>query len=357
MSTGEPDPLVSHPRTRQIRSMQTTENPSIHLHDPGDLIAAVPHILGYLPTESVVVCGHGGPSGKQIKVCARTDLPPPEVYWTLAEQLKTLLVRSNSTMVTVVVVAAGDEGPDQLPHVGLIQAITRAFASIDVRVDHALWTPEIVKGRTWWCYGRPQCGGRLPDPTASELAAVNAAEGSITHASRAELRAYFEPRDPRAVARLADRIVEALQQQPGEAYAMRIVDDVFADLEEDIVVLDDDRVVDLAVALTHTRVRDFCLAPERLAMGPKLEEMWTQLTRETPAPYRAEPACMLAVTAFVQGNGVIAGVALEIAKESNPNHTIADMLRLAMDSGLAPKDLMRAIKNALNEHKSQEPPD
>jgi hypothetical protein len=186
---------------------------------------------------------------------------------------------------------------------------------------------------------------------------VSAAEGSITHASRAELRASFEPGDPRAVAMLADRIVEALQQQPDEAYAMRIVDDVFADLEEDMVVLDDDRVVDLAVALTHTTARDFCLAPERLAIGPKLEEMWTQLTRETPVPYRAEPACMLAVTAFVHGNGVIAGVALEIAKESNPHHAIADMLRLAMDYGLAPKDLMRAIKNGLNEYTLQKPPD
>jgi hypothetical protein len=337
--------------------MQTTQHSSIHLRDPGDLIAAVPHILGYRPAESVVVCGHGGPSGKQIKVCARTDLPPPEVYWGLAEQLKTLLLRSNSTMVTVVVVTAEGEGPDQLPHVGLIQAITRVFASIDVRVDHALWIPEITTGTTWWCYGRPQCGGRLPDPTVSELAAVNAVEGSITHASRAELRACFEPGDAKAVARRTDRIVEALQQQPSEAYAMRIVDDVFADLEESVVVLDDDRVVDLAVALTHTRARDFCLAPERLAIGPKLEEMWTELIRETPVPYRAEPACMLAVTSFVHGNGVIAGVALEIAKESNPQHAIADMLRLAMDYGLAPKDLMRAVKNGLNEHTLLGPPE
>ncbi|MFD1046123.1 DUF4192 domain-containing protein [Kibdelosporangium lantanae] len=257
----------------------------------------------------------------------------------------------------MVVVAAEGEGPDQLPHAGLINAITTVFSSIDVRVDHALWTSQIAKGTAWWCYDRPQCGGRLPDPTISELAAYNAAEGAITHTSRAELRACFEPADPGAVARRTDRIAEALHHQPGEAYAMRIVDDVFADLEESVVVLDEDRVVDLAVALTHTRARDFCLASERLAIGPKLEEMWTTMIRETPTPYRAEPACMLAVTSFVHGNGVVAGIALEIAKESNPHHAIADMLRLAMDSGLAPKDLMKAIKNGLNAHTLLEPSD
>ena len=49
---------------------------------------------------------------------------------------------------------------------------------------------------------------------------------------------------------------------------MRIVDDVFADLEESVVVLDEDRVVDLAVALTHTTWADWKMRhPDTLVLS------------------------------------------------------------------------------------------
>jgi hypothetical protein len=110
-----------------------------------------------------------------------------------------------------------------------------------------------------------------------------------------------------------------------------------------MVTLDDDRIVDLAVALTHMRVRDGCLRPEIVQLGQPLEQFWTDLTRVLPIPYRAEAACLLAFTAFLRGDGAKAGVALDAAMEADPEHRAAHLLRYSMDWGLPPESVAEAI--------------
>lgn len=329
--------------------MQATQHTDIRLRDPGELIAAVPHILGYRPAESVVVCVHSGDKGRQITVCARTDLPPPEHHWNVAEQLKLLMLRSKAEMVTVIIVGKAAESPPPLPHLPFVQAIASVFSTAGVMINHALWIPEITQGVDWRCYDAiTQCRGHLPDPNGTELAAATAVDGIVTYANRADLRRSLEPTNPRQVKRRKRRIRTALDQHPDEGHAMKLVDDVFADLAEGKFVLDEDRVVDLAVALSHRAVRDACLRPERLTMGPDVEEMWSDLTREMPSPYRAEPACLLAMCAFIRGNGVLAGIAIEVAQEAVPDHKIAQTLRMSMDLGMPPKHLIDGLADTFD---------
>jgi hypothetical protein len=78
--------------------------------------------------------------------------------------------------------------------------------------------------------------------------------------------------------------------------------------------------------------------------------LWTALVRATPAPECAEPACLLAITAYLRGDGVLAGIALERAEAAHPGHVLATLLRTALLTGMPPEHLeevtIRAAKAA-----------
>ena len=50
--------------------------PQVRLSSPADVLAAVPHLLGFHPVRSLVVIGAGGPRGR-IRLGFRYDLPDP----------------------------------------------------------------------------------------------------------------------------------------------------------------------------------------------------------------------------------------------------------------------------------------
>ncbi|MET0135836.1 MAG: DUF4192 domain-containing protein [Kibdelosporangium sp.] len=328
--------------------MTTTERTRIKLRDPGDLIAAVPYLLGFRPEESLVLAAHTGPSGEDVQLCVRADLPDPANYGTLAEQLKLPVLRANAVAVTVVVVCAGE--PEPLPHQELADILAAVFGAAGVALSHALWTTAIEEGAPWWCYDDLECNGQVPDPTASELAVVSAANGVVTYGSRAELRNILEPADPQPVRRRAMLMADALRVRLSEQHAYKLIANLASDVRAGTLELDDDRVVNLAVALTHIRVRDHCLCDATTVPGRAMEQAWMELTRAMPRPYRAEPASLLAVLAFLRGDGALAGVALEAALEAQPRHMIAYLLRQSMDLGLPPAEVAAAIASGAREH-------
>jgi len=73
--------------------------------------------------------------------------------------------------------------------------------------------------------------------------------------------------------------------------------------------LSDNDVIRLSRALADHRVRDTCLDFDELPDVAATERLWTALARATPAPERAEPACLLAFSAYARGDGVLAGIA------------------------------------------------
>src|SRR5207244_9093276 len=48
----------------------------VRLSSPADVLAAVPHLLGFHPAKSLVVIGAGGPRGR-LRLGFRYDLPDP----------------------------------------------------------------------------------------------------------------------------------------------------------------------------------------------------------------------------------------------------------------------------------------
>jgi len=105
-------------------------------------------------------------------------------------------------------------------------------------------------------------------------------------------------------------------------------------------------VARLAWGLRDADLRDRALT---LALGesaPGAEVVWTELTRRAPAPLDAAPATLLAVSAWLRGDGALANVALDRALDSEPGYTLAGLLRTALDACLPPAVVRQVIREA-----------
>jgi hypothetical protein len=119
------------------------------------------------------------------------------------------------------------------------------------------------------------------------------------------------------------------------------------------VGLDDRAIVRLANALSHTEVREACLALALTSRADRAEHLWTALARAAPGATVADPSALAAVHAYLRGEGTLAGIAVDNALAAQPDHCLALTVRRAMDSGVRPHQfrvmLTQSILSALTE--------
>jgi hypothetical protein len=112
-----------------------------------------------------------------------------------------------------------------------------------------------------------------------------------------------------------------------------------------------DRLTDAEVArvlwgLRDGEVRDRALG---LALGNEpaaAEQLWTECTRRAPAPLDAAPATLLAVCAWLRGDGAMANVALTRALASEPGYGLARLLADALAACVTPSELRAMLTEA-----------
>lgn len=319
----------------------------IRLSDPAELIAAVPHLLGFHPHDSVVLLAlHGKRLGLTLRADLVDDVPAP----LLAEQLLAPILRQRPTGVALIVIG-GDLTPDgDPPHRALVDVLDDMLTSAGLPLVHAAWTAQIVRGAPWHCYDDPQCGGTVSDPAASPLAAATVAAGAVTFSSRDEMVALLDGEDPAALQRRAALLDAADADHPmspklrGQRLAQLAALHRAAVAGD--VVLSDSVVAEVASALCDHRVRDACLPWCTGSGAVAAERLWLALVRATPAPERAEPAALLALVAYLRGDGALAGVALDAALQACPQHSLSGLLRAALDGGLPPEVLRTVAADA-----------
>jgi hypothetical protein len=172
-----------------------SSRPVVRLTSPGDIVAAVPSLCGFVPTESLVVLSLRGPR-RRLGLTVRVDLPPPEppgdrppgpvleLLDALAERL-----RGDGATASALVVLSAHRRPR------LVQAYVEAAAVCGTAVDEAL---HVADGR-WTSYTceEPCCppdGSPVPGPPEL-LAAESALDGRCVLGSRAELVAALAAAD------------------------------------------------------------------------------------------------------------------------------------------------------------------
>ena len=77
--------------------------------------------------------------------------------------------------------------------------------------------------------------------------------------------------------------------------------------------------------------------------APAAEILWTECTRRAPAPLDVAPATLLAVSAWLRGDGAMANVALTRALAGEPTYALARLLAQALAECVPPAELRAMI--------------
>jgi hypothetical protein len=313
--------------------------------DPAELVASIPALLGFYPTDSLVVIGLLDAATAEVPVVLRADPPSPDDLDEALQYLMLPLAQHEVSSVALVIVA--DE-TDPAWHALLLECVSQLQA-VGITVVQQLWTHTIEAGGHWWCGQGPACGGVLGDPATTPAAALVASAGWPMFARREDIAAPLTADRVSVLTRRASMLA-AQQQSPAPATVesgRMLLDRVGSALDAvdpdgvSVTVTDID-VVELAVALADHRVRDACLHMVQLPDQLRAEHLWTALTRATPAPHRAEPASLAAFLAYSRGNSVLAGIALNLAEAADPDHKLSGLLRGALTIGLKPARIAAA---------------
>ncbi|MCP3801652.1 DUF4192 domain-containing protein [Allokutzneria sp. A3M-2-11 16] len=339
----------------------TTPDGVSRLRDVADLVAAVPHLIGFHPTDSLVlICLAERDDSVRVGLALRVDLPAEQDRQAVAAQLLAPVLGHRATEVIAVVLCPAEPRPwpAELPHAGLIAELDEAFGSAGVPIRHAVWAESIVDGAAWRCYDEADCCGLLPDPADNPIAAATALAGNVTFASRAEMRAVLDPDPPDALERRT-ALIDALLDNSGgvtppgfdgPAEALRLLHATITAAAEQPLRLSDEDVARLAMALADRRVRDACLATVLGDLADEAERVWLALTRAVPGPERAEPAVLLAYASYLRGDGSLAGMALEVVEAADGSHRLGRLLRTALDHGMPPDELAILALDGAAEH-------
>lgn len=335
----------------------------VRLSGPQDLVASLPSMLGFVPEESlVVVAMHRRGGGGRVGGMARVDLvaatDPADRALVAAVRRGLERAAPDSLVVVVVADAEPDGGP---PHATLVERLRESFGELGVPVTGAVWVRRVAEGAPWCCYDDCGCTGTLPDPTGTLVAAETAVTGRVTYASRAEVEAALAPEAASGGRRRRDLVDEAHRAAltdralTGLAAARRDLDAVrhaAAELGRG-VVLAEEEIARLAVALCDVRVRDVCLgfaAGHDDAVDPDhAEALWRLLVRAVPAPEVAEPATLLAFASMDRGGGATLTVALDRAVRAGPGHRLSRLLATIVASGIEPEAVRELVVDAAAE--------
>jgi hypothetical protein len=326
----------------------------VRVRDQGELIAGLPALIGFHPHGSLVLVSMGGESGKRVGLTLRVDLPPPEHEVEIGDvAVPGLLLDDPAGAVVVIVAGRGDPphagpagasppGGAGLPHRRLAEHVGGALAERGVEVHAVLWAESTTAGSPWRCYDSCGCSGLVPDAGSSAVLAAAVAGGQVVRSDRAALERLVAPADDERIGRREELLVQAVERELAgepELPDLAPVLTAIADAQAGRLELDDERVVQLAIALTAPAVRDAALLRCAGPDGAGAEQLWAALARETPDPEAAEPAALLAVSALLRGDGALANVALDRAERAWPGHNLTGLLRRATQAGVRPAEV------------------
>lgn len=307
-----------------------------------DVLAVIPHILGYVPDDCLVVLGVDAAS--RLRLAFRFDLPSPsdpDSAAAIADHAIGMLTREHMGVAVVV-----GYGPGHL-----VTPLADAFQTTAAGAGMRLRDLVRVEYSRYWSYlcREPSCcppEGTQFDPAAHSAAQALASPARPVLASRDALAATIAPlTGPQAKAMTeatlrAERAGLRLITTGGSAAVDR---QGLTAVRSAIHVYRDGGTITpaighawLALVLLRLRIRDDAWARMEPAYCHAHRRLWTDLVRRAQPGYIAAPACLLALTAWQGGDGALANLALDRALADTPGYRMAVLLRDALTAGVPP---------------------
>lgn len=325
---------MTSPDTPLTLTVRTTE----------DLLAVVPVVLGFTPSDSVAMLTFGAPRAFH----ARIDLPPPgappggEEVAELVESLLDPARRHRVRGVALVLYTA-----DVRLARTVARALRQGFESAAVTVVDLVRTHD----ERWWPAQGPRSGspalGVAYDNISHPFTLRSVLEGRVVLPSRDTLVAGLRPLpDVVEAVRVARRALperagcplgcprgcEAESAWVGGLVSAQVVAGTVPSVEE---------VARLSTALGCLEVRDAACAlgpPEcgQGVEGRRLVDWWSEVVRRTPPEAVAPAASLLALAAWHCGHGALAWCAVDVARASAPDYRLAALVAALLEGAVPP---------------------
>jgi hypothetical protein len=328
---------------RRFRRSQPTQR----ISGPGELLQAVPYLLGFHPHRSLVLIGL---TEGRLVVTARLDLADAETG--AVPHALAAFVRGGASCAVAVVY-----DDEWLPHPAGDPAAQRLLDLLEDSCDdlgcELLDLLLVARGR-WWalsCESLDCCppdGRALPtEPSAFTAAATYA--GIVALPDRGALEASMQPLPEDERERLDAAIVAAEQLALQETIAghaegyQRAANQALFEAaresdEPGWLPPPDDEAARFGAALSTTEIRDTVwMAVDDGDLDGR--PLWRELARRLPRPYDATPAFLYGWAAWRAGDGALARIAAERALESNPRYSAAELLVAALSYGVDPRQV------------------
>lgn len=298
--------------------------PVTRLSGPGDAVAMIPYLLGFTPTESLVVIALQGPR-RRFGPCFRIDLSSDtEAISAQADYVRALVRHHRFNPVMVFAFSSRAEPAD-----AALSAVQARLSAAGVGVLDAIR----ADGTRWWsatCRDPLCCSpdGTPYDVETSRVAAEAVLAGMQRAPDRESLRAQFLPLDSErvaAVSEAASKLQRGIDPVPLISVAL--------DAPHDLPV---DRVAQLAMAVQRVVDRDAAWSMMTRANASRHLELWRAVMQSVPDALLPPVGALTAFAAWLSGRGVLASHAAERVLEVDSNYSMARLVIDALQASLNP---------------------
>ncbi|MGI8433210.1 MAG: DUF4192 domain-containing protein [Nocardioidaceae bacterium] len=326
--------MSKNPRTtKPTRSAnrRTSAASVVRLSDPAELVSMIPYVLGFTPTECIVVIALHGVR-RRFGPCLRMDLVDDSADCEAqSRQVLQVVDRHAFEQVVLVAFSARPALADSV-----ICLVRRGLDERSVTVAEALR----ADGRRWWSYTccEPTCCSPLGheyDVETSRAAAEAVLHGLTRAPDRDSLRTQFTP--------AADGERIALASLVGISGGS-VVKHVNAAIESAPEVPTEQTVVLLA-AVQDLAARDAAWALMRRDNADDHFQLWRHVMRLAPDELLPPAGSLAAFGAWLGGHGVLASHALDRVAEVDASYSMARLLRTLLDLSINP-DVWEAVEGS-----------
>ncbi|WP_081821179.1 DUF4192 domain-containing protein [Rhodococcus sp. UNC23MFCrub1.1] len=353
--TRRPYPVPRH----RSPSSTTADHPVVT--SVGDLIAAVPALLGFVPARSIVLICLSTGSPTVVEMCMRQDLSDrldsPELA-DVIERCGEVCTREGLDAVVAVLITGSKF---TMPYEVVADALRDTLDPRGIDLFGVHHVSHLAVGQRWRSLGGdPRCG-TLPDPGSSQVAASRVMAGRQIRTSRSEIALLLQPVPESECERFRNSRLRVELEDGPVGHSDLLADTVvFLEALRASDELDHLTAARIMVAISTIAVRDAVLGLATTALGPTAEAVWVELTRRVSGPDRAHPATMLGAWAYLRGDGPLAGVALQTALTADPEYRFAQLLDTALQNGVRPtvvRELVLSARSLAEDLGVELPPD
>lgn len=322
--------------------------PTYRVQHTPDLLALIPSMLGFTPTDSIVLCcARDG----RLQLTARIDIPRNALEAERAiASVVTAILRAHADLVTVIAYHTGPR-TNAIPVVNLACELLHATFGIGITAPVYVTPNQLTGEDTYYCLcgdAGDECIGRVPK--AVELS-LPGRWGSASR-TRAECAASLEA-GPRAarVGRILATYTEPVSPTDAEAAINALIDNPVDQLSDVAaaraahVIRSSDAYRLLLVSgrpLTgHTSGDPFEGAPDRLRDNAVRIDRFAALAACLPDNLAGECLEVLAATAYLLGDGALGHMALDRAERHGLSR-LGQRVRTLLENGLPPTEFMRS---------------